>query len=581
MFQRGAHRRDSASVAETRMRFVQAVFVLLFAAIVLRLAYLQIAQYGFYALYASDQHVLASKLMPTRGQIFVRDTTDESLHPLAINRLSWQIYAVPKEMEDPIDAAHKLAEATGQVDAEVVAKLSKENDPYELIVKDADADMVEKVKALGLDGIGYVQSTTRLYPERGMGGQLLGFVAKDEQGFNVGRYGVEGSFNDLLAGTPGSLEAEKDAGGRRLAIGQTNIVEARNGSDVVLTIDRAIQFKACDVIRRATIQHNAPDGSIVVMDPHTGAVLAMCSWPDFDSAEYGKVSNLSILNNPVTLGAYEAGSVFKAFTMAAGLDAQKINPKTTYVDTGLEEIDDMKIKNSDGQAHGVQTMTAVLEQSLNTGTIFVQRQLGKDKFREYVEAFGFGRKTDIGLTPEAKGDTSSLTKKGAVFAATASYGHGITVTPLQIVAGYAALANGGKLFRPYIVDEIIHPDGTREKTKPELMGTPISSRASRLITGMLINVVENGHGKQAGVPGYWVAGKTGTALVPREDGPGYYQDVTIGTFAGYAPANDPKFAMIVRIDRPEGVQFAESTAAPVFGEMAKFLMTHMEVPKER
>jgi cell division protein FtsI/penicillin-binding protein 2 len=467
-------------------------------------------------------------------------------------------------------------------EADLVAKLTKsKEDQYELLVKDADADTVEKVKALELEGIGYVKSNTRLYPERGMGGQLLGFVAKDDQGVGQGKYGIEGSFNELLAGTPGTLEAEKDAGGRRLAIGTTNIVEAKNGSDVILTIDRAIQFKACELIKRAVEQYHAPDASIVIMDPHTGAVLAMCSWPDFDPAEYGKVSNLSILNNPVTLGSYEAGSIFKAFTMAAGIDAQKVGPKTTYVDSGLEEIDNQKIKNADGQAHGVQTMTQVLEQSLNTGAIFVQRQLGKDLFREYVEAFGFGVRTNVGLTPEAKGDISSLTKKGSVFAATASYGHGITITPIQILAGYGALANGGKLLRPYIVDEIVHPDGSREKTKPEVVGNPISSRSSRLITGMLISVVENGHGKQAGVPGYWVAGKTGTALVPRSDGPGYYQDVTIGTFAGYAPANDPRFVMVVRVDRPEDVAYAESTAAPVFGEMAKFLMTYMEVPKER
>jgi stage V sporulation protein D (sporulation-specific penicillin-binding protein) len=489
------------------------------------LAYLQIAQYGFYALYASDQHVLASKLMPTRGQIFVRDTTDESLHPLAINRLSWQIYAVPKEMEDPIDAAHKLAEATGQVDAEVVAKLSKENDPYELIVKDADADMVEKVKALGLDGIGYVQSTTRLYPERGMGGQLLGFVAKDEQGFNVGRYGVEGSFNDLLAGTPGSLEAEKDAGGRRLAIGQTNIVEARNGSDVVLTIDRAIQFKACDVIRRATsfniTRRTVRSWSWIrtrarFLRCARGQILILRNTEKFRTFRFSTI--------PSRWARMKRVLYSRAFTMAAGLDAQKINPKTTYVDTGLEEIDDMKIKNSDGQAHGVQTMTAVLEQSLNTGTIFVQRQLGKDKFREYVEAFGFGRKTDIGLTPEAKGDTSSLTKKGAVFAATASYGHGITDHAAADRGGICGACKWGKACSdPTLWMKLFIPTAHAKKTKPELMGTPISSRASRLITGMLINVVENGHGKQAGVPGYWVAGKTGTALVPREDGPGYYQ----------------------------------------------------------
>ena len=207
--------------------------------------------------------------------------------------------------------------------------------------------------------------------------------------------------------------------------------------------------------------------------------------------------------------------------------------------------------------------------------------LTKDVFRKYVEAFGFGKKTDVALTPEGKGNVSSLEKKGSIFAATGSYGQGITTTPIQLVTGYAALANGGKLVRPYIVDEIIHPDGSREKTKPQVLSTPVDPRTSRLISGMLVSVVENGHGKKAGVPGYWVAGKTGTAQVPRTDGLGYQKDVTIGSFAGYAPASDPRFVMLIKIDHPKDVQWAESSAAPLFGEMAKFLLTYLKVPPER
>jgi cell division protein FtsI/penicillin-binding protein 2 len=376
--------------------------------------------------------------------------------------------------------------------------------------------------------------------------------------------------------------AEKDAGGRQLAIGQTDVQDAVNGSDVVLTIDRSIQYKACDVIARAVERHQADLGSLIVMDPQTGAILAMCSSPDFDPTDYGKIKDLSQLNNPVTLNAYEPGSVFKAVTMAAGLDADKITPKTTYEDKGVEEIDNFKIKNSDGLAHGIQNMTQVLDESLNTGTIFVQRKLGKELFKSYVDGFGFGKKSGIELTPEAKGDIAPLSRKGSVFAATGSFGQGITVTPIQLIAAYGALANGGKLMRPHIVDEIIHPDGTRERVKPQVLNQPITPRASRLISGMLVSTVENGHGKRAGVPGYWVAGKTGTAQVARTDGGvGYQKDVTIGSFAGYAPASDPKFVMLVKIDHPRDVLFAESSAAPVFGEMAKFLLTYFQVAPER
>jgi cell division protein FtsI/penicillin-binding protein 2 len=567
---------------ELRYRALFVFFALCLIGIVLRLGYLQIMQYGLYSLYASDQHDLEKKLLPTRGQVLVRDRSDGSLHPLATNRLSWQVYAVPRDIKDPVAVAHGLAESLGLVEADIVARLTKRaDDPYELIAKDVDAERMEKLKALNLEGVGTVQSTARLYPEKGIGGQMLGFLVEDPEGGMKGQYGIEGSYQDVLKGTPGSLFSEKDASGRRLVFAQTELDEAINGSDIILTIDRNVQFKACQLVQQAVTKHQADGGSIIVMEPSTGAILASCSAPDFDSSDFRNVKDISILNNPVTLNAYEPGSVFKAFTMAAGIDAEKITPKTTYVDTGAEKIDDFTIHNSDRKSHGLQTMTQALDESLNTATIFVERLLGKEAFRSYIEAFGFGKKTDVGLTPEAKADISNLSKKGSIFAATGSFGQGLTVTPIQLLAAYGALANGGNLMRPYIVDEIVHPDGRRERTKSLSVNQPISKRASRLITGMLVSAVENGHGKRAGVPGYWVAGKTGTAQVPKKNGGGYETDATIGSFAGYAPAEDPKFVMLVKIDHPRDVQWAESSAAPVFGEMAKYLLTYLQVPPER
>lgn len=565
-----------------RIAWLMWLFAGLGVIVVLRLGYLQIMEYGTYSLLASDQHDLATKLLPTRGQILIKDKSDGALHPLATNKLSYLVYAVPREMKDAVTVAHALATTLGLPDVDLVTKLTKRpNSAYELVAKDVSPSVTDALRDQHLEGVGFIKTTGRLYPEEAMGGQLIGFVSQDAKGNMRGQYGLEGSFEKELAGTPGSLVAEKDASGRRLAIGTNTLVEAVNGSDIVLTIDRSIQYKACTVIQAAVAKHSADGGSIVIMNPQTGAIIAMCSSPDFSPAEYSKITDLNVLNNPVTFTPYEPGSIFKPVTLAAGIDAEKITPKTTYVDKGVEEIDDFKIKNSDGQARGVQTMTQVLDESLNTGTIFVQRQLGKDLFKRYVESFGFGTTTQIELSPEAKGNIKSLEKKGSIFAATASFGQGITTTPLQMVASFAALSNGGRLMRPYLVDEIIHPDGTRERTKPLEVRRPISSRASRLITGMLTSAVENGHGKHAGVPGYWVAGKTGTAQVPRTDGLGYQKDVTIGSFAGYAPASDPKFVMLVKIDRPRDVQWAETSAAPVFGEMAKFLLTYLQVPPER
>ncbi|MEO5927276.1 MAG: penicillin-binding protein 2 [Patescibacteria group bacterium] len=575
--------RDSRSSPDKRLLMLGILLCLPLIAVVLRLGYLQIVEHGTYEVLASDQHDLEAKLLPERGKIYVRDATDGKLYPLATNRDAWLIYAVPHNMKDPIAIAHELAPLVGKPDVDLVTSFTKNpDDPYEVVLKDASTDVMQMVSEHQLEGIATVKTDARLYPEKGVSGQLIGFVAGGETPNSlVGKYGVEGSFNEILAGKPGSLVAEKDASGKRLAIGESHIQDAVNGSDVVLTIDRTIQYEACSRIKGAVELHQADSGSILVMDPNTGAVMAMCSWPDFDPSEYGKVKNLSVLNNPVTFTAYEPGSIFKSFTMAAGIHAEKIGPKTTYTDTGSEEIDDFTVHNSDGLAHGVQTMTQALDESLNTATIFVQRLLTKDTFRKYVDAFGFGKKTDVALTPEGKGNVASLLKKGSIFAATGSYGQGITTTPIQLVTGYSALANGGKLMRPYIVDEIIHPDGSREKTKPQVLGTPVDPRTSRLISGMLVSVVENGHGKKASVPGYWVAGKTGTAQVPRTDGLGYQKDVTIGSFVGYAPASDPRFVMLIKIDHPKDVQWAESSAAPLFGEMAKFLLTYLKVPPER
>ncbi|MBU1348597.1 penicillin-binding protein 2 [Patescibacteria group bacterium] len=574
--------RSDGRPPDVRFRFLLVILSALFLLIVVRLAKLQVSDHALYEALASNQHDLEAQLLPTRGRILVRDRADGNLYPFATNREAWMVYAVPRNMEDPISVAHELSAVLTIPDVDIVTKLTRDvEDPYEVIAKDVKKESIELLREKGLEGVGYVRTAARLYPERGVSGQLIGFVGPDESGALVGKYGIEGGFDELLAGTVGSLIAEKDASGRRLIIGDSRIQEAVDGSDVVLTIDRTIQYEACTRIKAAVERHSADMGTILVMEPATGAILAMCSYPDFDSAEYNKVKDLSVLNNPAVFVAYEPGSVFKPVTYAAGIHAEKIGPKTTYEDTGAEEIDDFTIRNSDGKAYGVQTMTQALDESLNTGTIFVQRQLGKDLFRSYVEAFGFGKSTGIELSPEGKGNISSLEKRGQIFAATGSYGQGLTVTPIQLITAYGALANGGKLMRPYVVEEIRHPDGAIERTKPQEVGTPIDPRTSRLISGMMVSVVENGHGSRAGVPGYWVAGKTGTAQVAKKGRLGYEKDETIGSFAGYAPASDPKFVMLVKIDHPKDVTWAESSAAPLFGEMASFLLKYMHVPPER
>lgn len=574
-------RREARTDVTIRRRILLVVFLFALAGVILvgRLFQLQVLESRTYKVLASDQHEVQAALIPKRGSIFLKDRWDGSLHPIAKDKDIWQVYAITREIKDPDATAAALAETLGLPIADILNTFASST--YAVLSKDATPEAVEAIKGKRLPGIGVAKAQARFYPESGMGGQVLGFVNLDDQNRRVGRYGVESAFQEELAGQYGSILIEKDAAGRRLSIGTMQLQNARDGSDVVLTLDRTIQYEACRQIADAVKQFQARSGSIIVMDPDTGAIWAMCSAPDFDPATYNEVEDVSVFNNPVTFHQYEPGSIFKPITLAAGLDAQLINPRTTYVDKGEEEIDDFTIRNSDKAAHGVQSMTDVLQKSLNLGTIFVQRLLGKDRFREYVQRFGFGQATGIELTPEAGGDIRPLSRAGSVFAATASFGQGIATTPIQMLAAFAALGNGGKLMRPYIVQEVRRPDGTATVTQPQVVRQAVSTRTSRLISGMMVTVVEQGHGKRAAVPGYYVAGKTGTAQVPNPNGRGYLANATIGSFAGYAPASDPAFVMLVKVDEPKTVQFAEASAAPVFGSMAKFLLAYLHVPPER
>jgi cell division protein FtsI/penicillin-binding protein 2 len=561
---------------------IQVGCILLGLFLIGRFFQLQVLEHDVYQLLAADQHDLKASLEPRRGTIYVRDQWDKKLYPVAKDRDAWNLFAGPRDMKDPSAVAAQAAEILGQPKEELLARfMAASTSAYLPLAKDIPFEKVESIREKSMRGLWVARGSARLYPETGMGGQLIGFTVINDEAKREGKYGIEGFENELLAGAPGMIEGERDALGRRLAFGKATVKPPQDGADIVLTIDRSIQQFLCAKMEEATKRFEAEASTSIVMNPETGAILGMCSYPNFLPGEVGNIKDIGDLNNPSIFHPYEPGSIFKAFTMAAGIEAGKISPQTTYIDKGLEEIDGRPIRNSDKLAHGTQSMIDVLEKSLNTGTIFVQRLVGKENFKDYLLRFGFGNKTGIELPSESKGTLANLDRKGQVFAATASYGQGITTTPLQLVAAYAALANNGTLMKPYIVQEVIQ-NGVSSVTKPQPVREVVSSRTARLVTGMLVNVVEKGHGKRAGVPGYYVAGKTGTAQVADSKKGGYLPpEVTIGSFAGYAPADHPVFAMIVRIDKPKTVQYAESSAAPIFGEIAQFLMSYFHIEPER
>jgi cell division protein FtsI/penicillin-binding protein 2 len=574
--------REAVLPFPARIRVIQVGCILLGLFLIGRFFQLQVLEHDVYQLLAADQHDLKASLEPRRGTIYVRDQWDKKLYPVAKDRDAWNLFAGPRDMKDPSAVAAQAAEILGQPKEELLARfMAASTSAYLPLAKDIPFEKVESIREKSMRGLWVARGSARLYPETGMGGQLIGFTVINDEAKREGKYGIEGFENELLAGAPGMIEGERDALGRRLAFGKATVKPPQDGADIVLTIDRSIQQFLCAKMEEATKRFEAEASTSIVMNPETGAILGMCSYPNFLPGEVGNIKDIGDLNNPSIFHPYEPGSIFKAFTMAAGIEAGKISPQTTYIDKGLEEIDGRPIRNSDKLAHGTQSMIDVLEKSLNTGTIFVQRLVGKENFKDYLLRFGFGNKTGIELPSESKGTLANLDRKGQVFAATASYGQGITTTPLQLVAAYAALANNGTLMKPYIVQEVIQ-NGVSSVTKPQPVREVVSSRTARLVTGMLVNVVEKGHGKRAGVPGYYVAGKTGTAQVADSKKGGYLPpEVTIGSFAGYAPADHPVFAMIVRIDKPKTVQYAESSAAPIFGEIAQFLMSYFHIEPER
>lgn len=436
-----------------------------------------------------------------------------------------------------------------------------------------------------LPGFGFDLEKYRYYPEKEIASHLLGFVSYVDDKAE-GKYGLEEFFNEDLFGKYGSLKSEKAGQSNTVIVNDREYVKPENGSDLVLTVDRNIEFVACEKLREAVKQHGADGGSVIILDPKTGAIIAMCSVPDFDPNNYKDVDNIRVYNNPATFDQYEPGSVFKVVTMAIAIDQNKVSPSTTYNDPGELMIKGWSkpIRNSDFDTkggHGVVDMNTVLENSLNTGAIFAMRQVGPKVFADYVRNFGFGEKTGIELGSESSGSIGNLleSKVKEIDAATASFGQGIAVTPLQMIMPYQAIANKGILMRPYIVKEIIKNDGKKEEIVPKQIRRVISSKTADTMSAMLVNVVEKGHSSKAYIQGYYIGGKTGTAQIATAGG--YLKNEYIHTFIGIAPIEDPVFVMLTKMDSPKDVTYAEGSVVPLWKDIADFILKYYQVPKTR
>lgn len=545
-------------------------------AIMARLFFLQVVSHDKWVALAGNQHNASLELSADRGEIYMHDG-DVDRYPLAINREYQMVFVVPRDIVEKDTVAIELSSILGVDVGEIRDKLNRLDDPFEIIKKRLNDDEVARIKERRMKGVVLVPEKYRYYPAEELASQVIGFASLGEKGGALG-YGIEASFDDQLRGRTGTLSQEKDASGRWIPLSDRLITHAENGDSIILTLDRVIQYETEKILKDSVERYQADRATAIVMDPQTGNILAMASTPQFDPNNYSKEEDYSIFLNHAVSSSYEPGSIMKPITMAIGIEAGKVSPETEYVDTGAVAESGYTIRNAEGKTYGRSNMMKVLEQSINTGVIFVEKLVGNKLFGEYLKRFGFGEETGIALPAELPGNLKNLkNERGTLNFFTASFGQGITATPIQMVTAYSVLANGGRLLQPNIIDKVIHADGNEEKNEPREVRRVVSEETSKMMGAMLRSVVVNGHGKRADVPGYLVGGKTGTAQVAKSDAKGYEEGQSIGSFVGYAPINNPQFVVLVKLDNPKNVEWAESSAAPTFGQIMKFLLEYAKV----
>lgn len=560
------------SIQRRRLLFISFTFLFMATFLGVRLVQKSILEHATYQALAKDQQYQQKELVGKRGQILIKDGPGTThTYPLATNQTMYALNVVPSQVTDKHQTADALAKVT-EIDAQIIFDQINNTKLYIPPVKRKIAyDESQKIEQLKLAGVYLTPEPARFYPEDGLAAQVLGFVNSDGKG----QYGIEAYYDDILAGSSGLVGQAHNATGQALALGVTSYSPPHDGDNVVLTIDRNVQYQAEQALDAAVKKFSATGGSVIIMDPATGGIVALASRPTFDPNRFGAYDVGSYTNQAIS-SSYEPGSTFKTVAMSSALDAGAVTPNTTVNGTASVKVRDREIFNSARKPYGLETMTQVIENSDNVGMVFVSQQIGGERLYDYIKRFGFGTPTGLELAGEVTPSLPALSGLNEVNFATMAFGQGISVTPIQMLTAAGVFANQGKLIQPHIVDQIQHKNGTVEVTQSKPLRQVIGPQAASQITGMMVRVVEVGAGKPAAVTGYHVAGKTGTAQIAQNGS--YDPNATIGNFIGFAPASHPRFVMLVKVDRPKGVTFAEESAAPTFGTLAKFLLTYYNVP---
>ncbi len=560
----GSGRRKRRAPSDGRRHAVLlSIFLVAFALVAGRLLWVQVIEAPALNQKATTQRLRDIELPPRRGTIYDREG-----EPLAVSMAARTVFASPSQITDKPGTAQALAATLGGDEAKYLEKLEK-GGGFVYIERKVDLGRVKALEDLKLTGIGFLDDYDRVYPSGELASQVLGFVGLDDTGLA----GLESYYDDVLGGTPGVVLGERDPQGRPIPGGIQKAIDPVHGSDIVLTIDKDIQYEAQLELAKAVKTWKAKSGSIVVMNPKNGEIYAMATAPGFNPNKYGKAKAERIRNRPIT-DAYEPGSTAKSFTAAAVIERGLYTPKSTFQLPPTIRVADRTIKESHGRGAVKWSLTKIVTNSSNVGTVKLGLKLGEEGLYDSFKGFGLTEKTGVDFPGEAKGWLPPVDQWSASSIGNIPFGQGVSATPLQIARAMGAIANEGVLTTPHFLLDV--PDGA--ETVKTSTKRAISAKTAHSVTGMLKKVVTKGTGKAAAVDGYTVAGKTGTAQKAKEGGGGYAQGKYVASFIGYLPAEDPQVLISVILDEPRNAIYGGTVAAPTFSKVAAFSVSHLKVP---
>lgn len=556
-------------------------FFVLSGLLVARLFFIQVREHDYYqsradAIYTSYK---SKGSISIRGDIYFKEANGNHLWA-ATTKEGFLAAVNPKIVDGDSTVCDKASDIIDLDKSFCLERISKKND-YQVIARRISPEEAKKINGLKIKGLDAYPEQWRFYPGETLASQVLGFVGYEGDEL-TGRCGVEQYYEDILRGEKENFAESNSFATLFVELGKDFLGSGvYNGHDVVLTIEPRVQSFLENMLSGLVEQHKAESAGVVVVDPQTGAVIAMAGKPDFDPNTYGDTENSSYFKNPIVSSIFEMGSVFKPLTMAAAIDAGVVSPSTTYFDHGFLVLNNRRIANYDGKSRGLVDMQEVLSQSLNTGAVFVMQELGKEKFHDYLKNFGLDKKTGIDLPGEVEGHLSNLSSGRDIEYATASYGQGVAVSPLEFTMAISSLANEGDIMRPYVVEKIIVEGGTDSETIPQKERSVLKPETAKEVTRMLVKVVDEALlGGTVKSDHYSIAAKTGTAMLVKKEG-GYYEDQYLHSFFGYAPAFDARFLVFMYLEKPQGVRYASHTLAEPFMKTMNFLLNYYEVSPDR